>query len=99
MSMKEDVLQMKKEVQEIKTQSLAMELIRDYKKQNKRQFIMIMVILLLWFVTIGILVYTLNDIGTIQSDTDTIDIQEIESIDNSHIKQCGVHGLQNKKRV
>ena len=89
MSMKEDVLQMKKEVQEIRTQSLAMELIRDYKKQNKRQFITIMVILLLWFVTIGILVYVLNDIGveetTTETTTTTQEIEDVGSIDNSYI--------------
>lgn len=85
MSMKEDVLQMKKEVQEIKTQSLAMELIRDYKKQNKRQFIMIMLILLLWFVTIGILVYTLNDIGNYE---ETI-TQENENGYNNYIGNDG----------
>lgn len=85
MSMKEDVLNMKKEVQEIKTQSLAMELIRDYKKQNKRQFITIMVILLLWFVTIGILVYTLNDIGSYE---ETI-TQENENGYNNYIGNDG----------
>lgn len=85
MSMKEDVLNMKKEVQEIRTQSLAMELIRDYKKQNKRQFIMIMLILLLWFVTIGILVYTLNDIGNYE---ETI-TQENENGYNNYIGNDG----------
>lgn len=85
MSMKEDVLQMKKEVQEIKTQSLAMELIRDYKKQNKRQFIMIMVILILWFTTIGYLVYVLNDIGNYE---ETI-TQENENGYNNYIGNDG----------
>lgn len=85
MSMKEDVLNMKKEVQEIKTQSLAMELIRDYKKQNKRQFIMIMVILILWFATIGYLVYVLNDIGSYE---ETI-TQENENGYNNYIGNDG----------
>lgn len=85
MSMKEDVLNMKKEVQEIKTQSLAMELIRDYKKQNKRQFIMIMVILILWFTTIGYLVYVLNDIGNYE---ETI-TQENENGYNNYIGNDG----------
>lgn len=38
-------------------QSLAMELINDYKKQNKRLFIIIITILVLWFATIGGFVY------------------------------------------
>lgn len=63
--------------------SLAKELIDDSKKTNKRQFIIILVILGMWFATIGYLVYVLNDIET---TTDTIDIEDVENIDNSHIK-------------
>lgn len=83
MNIKEEVLNMKKEVEEVKEKSLAMELLQDYKKTNKRQFIIILVILSMWFSTIGYLIYILNDIG---STTDTIDIQDVESIDSSHIK-------------
>lgn len=61
MGLKEEVLEMKKEVQEIQEQSFAMELLKDQKKQNKRQFIIILVILGMWFATIGYLVYVLND--------------------------------------
>lgn len=55
----------------MKNESLAMELLNDYKKTNKRQFIIILVILGMWFLTIGYLVYTLNDIGTIDETTVT----------------------------
>ena len=64
MGIREEVLEMKKEVQEIQEESLAMSLLKDYKKQNKRQYIIILVILGMWFATIGYLVYVLNDIGT-----------------------------------
>ena len=64
MNLKEEVLNMKKEVKEVKEKSLALELLEDYKKANKRQFIIILVILTMWFATIGYLVYVLNDIGT-----------------------------------
>lgn len=46
--------------------SFAMELLEDYKKSNKRLFIIIIVILAMWFATIGYLVYILNDVGTIE---------------------------------
>lgn len=49
--------------------SFAMEVLIDYKKANKRQFIIIIVILLMWFATIGYLVHILNDIGTIEETT------------------------------
>ena len=71
MGLKEEVLEMKKEVQEIQEQSFAMELLKDQKKQNKRQFIIILVILGMWFATIGYLVYVLNDIGTTTEETTT----------------------------
>ena len=64
MGIREEMLEMKKEVEEIQEHSFAMELLKDQKKQNKRQFIIILVILGMWFATIGYLVYVLNDIGT-----------------------------------
>lgn len=64
MGLREEIEDMKKEVEEIQEHSFAMELLKDQKKQNKRQFIIILVILGMWFATIGYLVYILNDIGT-----------------------------------
>lgn len=72
----------------MKNNSFALELIQDYKKQNKRQFIVILVILTMWFATIGYLVYLLNDIGveeTTTTETYTQEITDVESIENSTI--------------
>ena len=86
MDIREEVLEMKKEVKEIQEESLAMSLLRDYKIQNKRQFIVILVILGMWFATIGYLVYILNDIGTETTTTEElIDIDDVDNIENSHI--------------
>ena len=60
MNLKEEVMELEKEVKEIQEESFAM---KDYKKQNQRQFIIILVILGMWFATIGYLIYILNDIG------------------------------------
>ena len=69
MRLEEDVYSLKQEVEDIKQESFAMELIREsnaknkiYEKQNHRLFIIILVILGLWFVTGSYLVYILNDI-------------------------------------
>lgn len=67
MDLKEEVVNMKKEVKEVKSQSLAREMLEDYKKQNKRLFIIIIVILCMWFATGCYLVYILNDIGKIET--------------------------------
>lgn len=73
----------------MKNNSLAMELLNDYKKTNKRQFIIILVILTMWFITIGYLVYILNDIGTIET---TQEIQDVETIQNSNITNGDMYG-------
>lgn len=62
-------------------QSLAMELIKDYKKQNKRLFIIILIILFMWLATIGYLVYILNDIGVIE-ETTTITQENADGYNN-----------------
>lgn len=56
----------------MKDNGLALELLSDYKKANKRQFVIIIVILVMWFLTIGYLVYVLNDIGTIETTTQEV---------------------------
>ena len=81
--LRDDIMAVKKEVNELREKSIAMELLSDFKKQNKRQFIIILVILALWFITIGYLVYILNDIGVIE--TNTQEINDIETKENSSI--------------
>ena len=63
MGLKDEIEDMKKEVKDIQEHSFAMELLHDARKTNKRQFIIILVILGMWFATIGYLIYILNDIG------------------------------------
>ena len=86
MGLKEEVLEMKKEVEEIQEHSFAMELLKDQKKQNKRMLIIILVILGMWFATIGYLIYVLNDIGVeTTTTTETVDIDDVDNIEHSHI--------------
>ena len=44
----------------------ALEILKDFKDDNKRMFIILLIVLFMWFFTIGYLVYVLNDIGTIE---------------------------------
>lgn len=62
--------------------SFAMEILQDYKKANKRMFIIIIVVLIMWMSTIGYLVYILNDIGT-EEITETYDVTQ-ESDENGN---------------
>lgn len=63
--LRDDIMDIKKEVNELKEQSLAYEILQDSKKANKRMFILLIIVLCMWFTTIGYLVYILNDIGTV----------------------------------
>ena len=89
MSMKEDVLDMKKEVEEIKTQSLAMELLHQSKKTNQRIFIVWLITFVAFIGLLGYTIYLLNDIGVEETTTETTttaqEIEDVGSIDNSYI--------------
>lgn len=89
MGLKDDVLDIKKEFQEVKNQSFALELLQDARKTNKRQFIIIIIILAMWFITIGYLVYVLNDIGTIET---TQEVSDVDTIENSNITNGDMYG-------
>lgn len=63
MGMREDIMAVKKDLEEVKNESFASEILRDYKKDKKRLFIIILVILSFWFATIGAFVYYINTTG------------------------------------
>ena len=64
MGLKDEIEDMKKEVKDIQEHSFAMELLKDQKKQNKRQFIIILVILGMFTCLLGYTIWLLNDIST-----------------------------------
>ena len=84
MGIREEVLEMKKEVEEIQEQSLALELLKDYKKQNKRQFVIILVILGMFTCLLGYTIWLLNDIGNETTTTETYDMNT-ENGNNNYV--------------
>lgn len=62
--------------------SFAMEILEDYKKANKRMFIIILALLGMLLLTTGYLVYVLNDIG-MEEITETYDVTQ-ESDENGN---------------
>lgn len=81
--MRDEIMEIKKEVEEVKEKSFALELLQDQRKANKRMFV-------IWIITfialVGVSIYTvylLNDIGTIET---TQEIQDVNTIENSNIK-------------
>lgn len=74
MKLREEILDMKKEVEEVKEKSLAMELLQDARKTNKRMFVIIIVILVMWFASIGLFIYYINTTGY-EEITETADTE------------------------
>ena len=70
MSIREDIEKVQNKVEEIEHQSLAMEILKEQRKSNKRLFISLIVVLCMWFVTIGAFVYYINA-------TDYVEVEEI----------------------
>ena len=68
---------------QIHQNSGALEILKDFKGDNRRMFIILIIVLFMWFITIGYLVYVLNDTGV---TTESIDIKNVEVLDNTHIK-------------
>ena len=89
MGVREDLKEAKEEIQELKGQSLAMELLKDYKKANKRLYIILIVVLCMWFITIGYLVYILNDISSVET---TQEISDVDTIENSNVANGDING-------
>lgn len=83
MSIKEDIEELKTKAEELEKESFAMEILKDYKKQNKRLF-WIWIITFIALISVSCyLVYVINDIN---ASEEIIDIQDVDNIDNSHIK-------------
>ena len=70
---------------QISQNSCALDILKDYKSDTKRWFIILIIVLFMWFATIGYLVYVLNDIGTIEETV----TQENESGYNNDIGNDG----------
>lgn len=77
--------------EKIQENSCALDILKDYKNDSKRLFIIIIVILIMWFLTIGYLVYILNDIGTIE-ETNHQEIEDVGTIENSNIINGDMNG-------
>ena len=57
MGIREEVMEIKNNLSDLKEQGFAMEILSDYKKSNKRMFIVLMTVILMWVATIGAFVY------------------------------------------
>lgn len=75
MKIREDVYDIKKELQEVKQESFAFSILSDYKRQNKRLFIALVIVLVMWFVTIGAFLYYIINV-------DYEEVTEVAEVEN-----------------
>lgn len=92
-----DVDEVKKDIKEIRNQSFAIEILKDYKRQNKRLFIVLMTVISMWFLSICAFVYYINTTGY----EEVIEIAESNDSGNACIgNNCNngvINGESNKK--
>lgn len=74
MRLKDDIYYLQQELGDIKQDSFALEMLKDYKKQNQRLFVIILVLLALWFATGSYLIWVLNDIGVEEITKESYDV-------------------------
>lgn len=91
MKLREEILDMKKEVEEVKEKSLAMELLQDARRTNKRLFIIWLVTFIAFIGLLGYTIWLLNDIGTEETIEEVT--QDNESGYNNYIGNDEVTGL------
>ena len=81
MGLKEEVIDMKKEIQEVQEQSFASQILSDYKKDKKRLFIIWIITFLALISVTCYTVYLLNDINT-ETTTTTIEQENADGYNN-----------------
>lgn len=86
MRLKDDVYYLQQEVGDIRQESIAMEMLKDYKVQNRRLFIISVMAILLLAITFGYLVYILNDIEVEEvTETETTSVDMDAEGNNNYI--------------
>lgn len=85
MRLKDDIYYLQQELGDIRQDSFALEMLKDYKKQNKRLFLLLVLVLVLWFATGSYLIWVLNDIGTEEITTESYGIEQQAEGNNNYI--------------
>lgn len=75
----------------IQQNSYALDILKDYKKGFNRWHTIALIFMILWILTMGYLVYVLNDIGTIE-EVNKQEINDINTIENSNITNGDING-------
>lgn len=86
---RDDIMEVKKEVNELRKKSFGYELLQDMKKQNKRLYTIWIITFIAFMMLLGYTIYLLNDIGTIEETTTQEVSQDNENGNNNFIGNNG----------
>lgn len=90
---KEEIIEMRKDIEKMKEESLAYEMVKDARKQNKRLFTIWIITFIAFIGLLSYTIYLLNDIGYEEIVEETTEYtQEIEDngdINDSYIINGG----------
>lgn len=75
-------------LEKIEKNSYALDILKDYKEDSKRLFIILIIVICAWIGTIGYLIYVLNDIDIVEETTQEV-TQENENGSNNFIGNDG----------
>lgn len=78
-------------LERIEKNSYTLDILKDYKTDSKRLFVILIIVLAMWFATIGYLVYVLRDTGTIE-ETTTQEINDVNTINGSVVNEGDICG-------
>lgn len=90
MGIKEDIEKVQEKVKTIEEQSLAMSMLIDYKKQNKRLFFIWIITFIAFIGLLGYTIYLLNDIGTVE--TTTQEVSDFDTINGNVVNKGDING-------
>lgn len=68
MKINQDVKEIKNELEDLKNESFATMILKDYKTANKRLFILAISLLVSLIISIGYIIYLLNDIQVVTEE-------------------------------
>ena len=75
----------------IQKNSYALEILNGYKTDNRRLFIILIIVLCMWFSTMSYLIFVLRDMGNVE-ETTTQEVTDINTINGNVVNKGDVNG-------
>ena len=94
MTLKDDFNELQTKAEDLE-KSFAMEILRDYKLVNRRQFIVILLLIVTILCLFGHIIYLYQDMGTVET---TQEISDFDSIEGNVVNGGDINGENKTNR-